>query len=116
MTKNIPGSRKHRRSKLLRDMNGQDITLKMGRYVEGQFKETENIEGRLEYTPKIEGGNMGYVLVPSTPKGIVFSHDYEYDQDYESAPNEPPSIRLYIREVDKINPKNKLIKYVVGKR
>ena len=94
MTKNIPGSRRKRRSLRLRKMGGSQITVAFGRIGERGQHETVNEEtGLLTYVvlPPSSGGDRGYVFDGPNTRG-----------------------RMYIKKMERVDTKNKLIRYLIN--
>lgn len=90
MTKNIPGSRRKRRSKSLRQLTSLgEITLKLGSFGMHGFSAFDELHGKLSY--EAINGDRGYY--------------FEKDQHDE--------IRIYIRGVNSVNRKEGIINYLV---
>ena len=91
MTKNIPGSRKHRRSKLLRELTwSHDVTLRLGSFGMHGFEAFDELYGNLSYER----------IGPEMDRGYFFNRGQHNE------------IRLYIKGVDSIK-KGRIINYLV---
>ncbi len=91
MVKNIPGSRRKRRSGLLRDLISiKDITLRLGSFGMHGFQAFDELEGNLSYEPIGSGMDRGY-----------FFNKGQHNE-----------VRLYIKAVNSIK-KGGVINYIV---